>query len=151
MTDENVTIRRAAVQDAEALASLFDSYRQFYGQSSNPEGARKFLADRLRHGESTVFVAENREILTGFVQLFPAFSSVSLARTFILNDLFVVLDHRRSGIARALIAAAVEFSRDVGAVRISLSTAVTNGPAQALYEEVGWSKQTDYDVYVLKL
>jgi len=32
MTDENIAIRRASLQDAEALAPLFDSYRQFYGQ-----------------------------------------------------------------------------------------------------------------------
>ena len=151
MTDERVTIRRAGFQDAGALAPLFDAYRQFYGQPSDLEGARVFLADRLRSGESTVFIADNRNIPAGFVQLFPTYSSVSLARTFILNDLFVVLDERRSGIARALISAAVEFAREVGAVRMSLSTAVTNSPAQALYEGAGWSRQTDYHVYVLKL
>jgi GNAT superfamily N-acetyltransferase len=151
MIDENVTIRRAAVRDAEILAPLFDSYRQFYGQSSNLEAARSFLVDRLRNGESTVFIADNSDQPAGFVQLFPTFSSVSLARTFILNDLFVAPDHRRCGIARALIYAAVEFSREAGAIRINLSTAVTNGSAQALYEAAGWSRQADYHVYVLKL
>ena len=150
MMGERVSIRRAALPDAEALAPLFDAYRQFYGQASNREAARSFLADRLRYGESTLFIAETGGEPAGFAQLFPTFSSVSLARTFILNDLFVAPSHRRSGMGRGLISAAVEFARQAGAARISLSTAVTNGPARALYEAAGWSRQTDYHVYVLK-
>jgi GNAT superfamily N-acetyltransferase len=151
MSDGRIIVRSAALQDLEALVPLFDSYRQFYGQSPNSESAREFLRERLERGESTVFIAADSARAVGFVQLFPAFSSVSLARTFILNDLFVVAGLRRSGIGQALISAAVEFARAVGAVRLSLSTAVTNGPARALYEAMGWSKQVDYDVYVLKL
>jgi len=109
------------------------------------------LAERLQLGESTVFIAGDSAQPAGFVQLFPTFSSVALARTFILNDLFVAPDHRRSGVGRALLSAAVEFAREGGAARISLSTAVANGPAKALYEAAGWSKQTDYHVYVLRL
>jgi GNAT superfamily N-acetyltransferase len=151
MTDEQIAIRRAGVEDVAALFPLFDAYRRFYGQSSNPDLARKFLDDRLRRGESTVFVAENGARLSGFVQLFPTFSSVALAPSFVLNDLFVVPGLRRAGIGQALIAAAVEFAKEAGATRISLSTGVANGPAQALYEATGWSKQTDYHVYVMKL
>jgi GNAT superfamily N-acetyltransferase len=151
MSDGTIIVRSAALQDVEALVPLFDSYRQFYGQPSDPESAREFLRERLRCGESTVFIAADSARAVGFVQLFPAFSSVSLARTFILNDLFVVADVRRSGVGHALISAAVEFAKAVGAVRLSLSTAVTNGAARALYEAMGWSKQVDYDVYVLRL
>lgn len=150
MTRESATIVRAEPKDAEALAPLFDSYRRFYGQPSNLERARAFLTDRLRRGESSVFIACVGDRFAGFVQLFPSFSSVSLAPTFVLNDLYVASDYRRCGIGRALIAAAVACATEAGAVRISLSTAVTNSAAQALYEAVGWSKQTDYDVYVLK-
>jgi GNAT superfamily N-acetyltransferase len=151
MTDTTITIRRASLLDIEALVPLFDAYRQFYGQSSNQQLARAFLTDRLRGGESTVFIADNGARDVGFVQLYPTFSSVSLARVFVLNDLFVIPESRRSGAGQALIAAAVEFCRDAGAVRIVLSTAVTNGPAQVLYEATGWVKETAYYVYVLKL
>jgi ribosomal protein S18 acetylase RimI-like enzyme len=144
-------IRRAALEDVEVLAPLFDSYRQFYGQPSNPELAREFLTQRLERGESTAFIADDSARAVGFVQLFPMFSSVALARTYVLNDLFVIPESRCSGVGRALLAAATEFCRNAGAVRVSLSTAVTNAPARALYEATGWVKQTDYDVYVLKL
>jgi ribosomal protein S18 acetylase RimI-like enzyme len=151
MNDSRGSVRRAALHDVEALVPLFDSYRQFYGQASNPELAREFLTTRLQRGESTLFIADDGARAVGFVQLFPMFSSVALARTYVLNDLFVVPESRRSGVGRALVAAAIEFCRNAGAVRVSLSTAVTNAPARALYEATGWAKQTDYDVYVLKL
>jgi ribosomal protein S18 acetylase RimI-like enzyme len=151
MNDSSGSIRRAALHDVEALVPLFDSYRQFYGQASNPALAREFLTERLQRGESTVFIAGEGARAVGFVQLFPMFSSVALARTYVLNDLFVVPESRCSGVGRALVAAALEFCRNAGAVRVSLSTAVTNAPARALYEATGWVKQTDYDVYVLKL
>jgi ribosomal protein S18 acetylase RimI-like enzyme len=151
MHDSRGSIRRADLQDVEVLVPLFDAYRQFYGQASNPELAREFLTERLRRGESTVFIAADNARAVGFVQLFPMFSSVALARTYVLNDLFVIPESRCSGVGRALVAAAIEFSKNAGAVRVSLSTAVTNAPARALYEATGWVKQTEYDVYVLKL
>ncbi len=149
MIDEAVRVRPAELEDLKELALLFDSYRQFYGQSSNLESARRFLADRLRNRESTVFLALEGQRAVGFAQLFPTFSSVSLARAFILNDLFVVPEARRAGAGRALLSAAVDFCREAEAVRVSLSTAVTNRAAQALYEATGWSRQADYQVYVL--
>jgi len=152
MTDATITIRRADLRDAEALAPLFDLYRQFYEQPSNAALARQFLLERFRRDESTVFMAEgDAPSPVGFAQLFPTFSSVSLARAFVLNDLFVAPEFRRRGIAQALLSAAVDFCRNIGAVRISLSTAVTNAPARALYEANGWTRQTDYDVYLQKL
>lgn len=151
MRDARATIRRAALRDLEVLVPLFDSYRQFYGQSSNLELARRFLTERFERGESTVFIAEDGATAVGFVQLYPTFSSVSAARIYILNDLFVAPEARRRGVGHALIGAAVEFSRSAGAVRVNLSTSVTNHPAQALYEACGWTKDTGYYVYELKL
>jgi hypothetical protein len=42
-------------EQVELVAPLFDAYRQFYGQSPNLEGARQFLAERLRQGQSVIF------------------------------------------------------------------------------------------------
>jgi len=150
MNDGSTGVRRATIEDVGALVPLFDAYRQFYEQPSNPESCRGFLVERFRQNESTVFIAEDASrSAIGFVQLFPTFSSVSLARTFVLNDLFVVPERRRGGTARALLSSAVDFCRSAGAARISLSTATTNAPAQALYERSGWVRQTAYFVYTL--
>ena len=83
----------------------------------------------------------------GFTQLYPSFSSVSLARTFILNDLFVVPSHRRSGVGSELLRAAVEHARALGAVRVTLNTDIQNTAAQATYEARGWKRDREYFVY----
>lgn len=142
-----ITIRQAVLSDIDALASLFDNYRQFYGRASDVGAAREFLTARFNRGESVVFIAHEDNTPVGFVQLYPGFSSVSLARTFVLNDLFVRERWRRSGIASQLMAAAVEFAKSSGAVRLSLSTAITNETAQAVYKSSGWKRDEQFYVY----
>ena len=133
-------IRRAGPQDLDALAILFDGYRRFYGQDSDISGARDWLRSRLRLGESVVFVAASADALVGFTQLYPMYSSVRMARTWILNDLFVAENARRGGVARALLDAAARFAQDEGAAGISLETTRDNAPARALYLAAGWSE-----------
>ena len=142
-----ITIRQSVLSDIDALVSLFDNYRQFYGRASDVGAAREFLTARFNHGESVVFIAHEDNIPVGFVQLYPGFSSVSLARIFVLNDLFVREQWRRSGIASQLMAAAVEFAKASGAVRLSLSTAITNETAQAVYQSSGWKRDEQFYVY----
>jgi GNAT superfamily N-acetyltransferase len=133
-------IRRAGPQDLDALAILFDGYRRFYGQDSDIAGARDWLRSRLRLGESVVLVAASADALVGFTQLYPMYSSVRMARTWILNDLFVAENARRGGVARALLDAAARFAQDEGAAGISLETTRDNAPARALYLAAGWSE-----------
>lgn len=142
-----ITTRQALRSDIDALASLFDNYRQFYGRTSDVSGAHEFLTARFNHEESVVFIAHEGNTPVGFVQLYPGFSSVSLARTFVLNDLFVREQWRRSGIASQLLEAAVEFAKSSGAVRLSLSTAISNETAQALYQSSGWKRDEQFYVY----
>ena len=127
----SIAVRQAVFADLDALVKLFDAYRMFYGQVSDPAGARTFLGQRFEHAQSVVLIAEERDNALGFTQLYPSFSSLSMARTFLLNDLFVAPHQRRKGVGKVLLQAAADFARHVGAVRLTLSTAVTNAPAQA--------------------
>lgn len=131
-------IRRASAADLDALVPLFDAYRVFYAQPSDPVRARDFLAERMANGESVVLLAERGPSAVGFTQLYPIFSSVRTARTWLLNDLFVVEGARRGGIARALLDAAAAFARGQGAAGIVLETTRDNAPARALYRAAGW-------------
>ena len=145
-------VRQATVSDLDKVAPLFDAYRQFYRRPSDLDLARQFLEDRLQRNESTVFVALRQDgSVVGFTQLFPSYSSASAARVFILNDLFVAPAARRIGAGSLLLRAAAGFARSAGAVRLTLSTEVTNQAAQALYEAEGWKQQTDFLVYGLTL
>jgi GNAT superfamily N-acetyltransferase len=76
---------------------------------------------------------------------------VSLARIFILNDLFVSPDVRKKGVAKKLMQAAANFAKSLGAARMSLSTSVSNVSAQTLYESMGWEKDDQFYYYQLLL
>lgn len=142
-----VTVRQAVLADVSPLAPLFDAYRQFHGRESDEYQAYEFLLERFNHGESVILVAENKTGLRGFVQLYPSFSSISLARTLILNDLYVIPAARRQGVASALLRAATAYARRVRASRITLSTLVDNEAAQHLYREHGWLPDEQYKVF----
>jgi GNAT superfamily N-acetyltransferase len=151
MDERSITARQATIFDLDLLIPLFDLYRQFYRRPSDPDLARRFLRERFEHNESIVFLAILGNGSVGFTQLFPSFSSAAAARIFILNDLFVLPEARRMGAGSQLLAAAVNFGLAAGAVRLTLSTEVTNEAAQALYESEGWARQTDFYAYNLAL
>jgi ribosomal protein S18 acetylase RimI-like enzyme len=135
----SVAVRYAGIADLDALVPLFDAYRMFYEQDSDPAAARDFLSARLQAGESVILAAHAQgSTVVGFTQLYPMFSSVRLARTWVLNDLFVSGHARRRGVARALLEAAADFARDDGALRLELETTPDNTDAQALYRDCGW-------------
>lgn len=146
-----ITTRQAVLADLDALASLLDAYRQFYGQSSDLAAARSFLKARFEHGQSIVFLAESQGQTVGFTQLYPSFSSVSMARVFVLNDLYVDPQARRTGVASALLKAAQNHAQNLGAVRLSLNTDVQNRSAQALYDAMGWQRDQQFYAYHLHL
>jgi GNAT superfamily N-acetyltransferase len=146
-----ITVRQATIFDLEALVPLFDAYRQFYRQTGDLGLARQFLRDRFQHSESIIFVAERAESAVGFTQLFPSFSSTAAARIFVLNDLFVSPEARRMGVGTLLLGAAARFGRELGAVRLTLSTEVSNSTAQALYEGEGWVRRDEFCVYNLAI
>ena len=109
--------------------------------------ARSFLEERVARHESVVFVARLQGAAIGFTQLYPCFASVSLARMFVLYDLFVAPQARRCGTAAALLRAAVDYAAGQGAGQLMLQTALTNLPAQRLYEREGWVRDNDFYVY----
>lgn len=133
-----MNVRRATVEDVDAVAPLFDLYRTFYEQPSDLALAHRFINERLQKGESVIFLAEVDGKAAGFTQLFPSFSSVGATRIWILNDLYVDAAARRQGVAQALLQAASEFARADGARRLELETDHGNDSAQALYRRLGW-------------
>src|SRR2546430_8504474 len=138
---------RAGLDDLEALVPLFDGYRQFYRQPSDPDGARAFLAERIKRGESVIFVALVDGAAAGFTQLYPLFSSVSMKRLWLLNDLFVAPAGRRAGAGRALLDRAERWARETGAKGLTLSTELTNATSQRLYESAGWTQDDEFVHY----
>ena len=146
----SLSIRRAGLDDLDQLAPLFDAYRRFYQQPGDLPRARVFLRERLERAESTVLIAEHDGTMVGFTQLYPMFSSVRTMRIWILNDLYVAEQARRSSVARGLLDAAAQLARENGAARLMLETGRDNAPARALYQAAGWSED-DSQWYSLSL
>lgn len=144
-------IRRASIDDLPHLVPLYDGYRQFYRQPSDPLLAERFLRDRLTRGDSVIFLAEDDSRPLGFTQLYPIFSSISAGPAWVLNDLFVAPGARKSGIGRALLERARTHGLETGARWLSLSTERTNVTAQRLYESLGWLRENEYYHYELPL
>ena len=144
----DIAIARAEPKDLDDVVPLFDGYRQFYGQRSDLAAARAFLRDRMERAESVIYVAYTAPgEAAGFTQLYPSFSSVSLKRLWVLNDLFVRSDVRRGGVGRALLERARLHAVETGAKGLVLNTAVTNKPAQTLYESCGWQRDDEFFQY----
>ncbi|MCG7377025.1 GNAT family N-acetyltransferase [Paenibacillus sp. ACRSA] len=165
MTDQ---IRIAELADTEHVSELFNQYRMFYNQPSDLEGVSQYIKDRMQRNESIILVAErviesgehdqNTEVdnrnnrgVMGFVQLYPSFSSVSMGCIWVLNDLYVLPEYRQQGIARKLLQASRALAKERGIIRLSLSTAISNKQAQALYESEGYAVDTNFLYYDLNV
>jgi ribosomal protein S18 acetylase RimI-like enzyme len=141
----------AHVEHLQEVSKLFDQYRFFYKKSSDIEAARAFLRERFQKHDSIIFIARDNGLIVGFTQLYPSFSSVSMKRVWILNDLFVEEAFRKKGVAKSLMGAAENFAWETESVRIVLSTQISNIAAQSLYESLGYIKDKDFCHYALQL
>ncbi len=151
LTALEIEIVQATPADVGAVAPLFDAYRQFYKKPSNEEAARRFLFARLSKGESVLFLAQCDRVPRGFVHLYPVFSSTNLTRQWILNDLYVVPEARKHGVAHALMNRARQFADGTQADGLTLETATDNQTAQRLYERLGWERDEQFYRYFLAL
>ena len=142
-----MNIHQATINDLDSLTELFDFYRIFYKQASDLEGAREFLEERLSKNESVIFIAYEDGKPVGFTQLFPSFSSVSMQKSFVLNDLYVKETARRKGVAKELINRAIALAKETNAKGILLETGKENVIAQKLYEMIGFTKESNYYYY----
>jgi ribosomal protein S18 acetylase RimI-like enzyme len=143
-----ISTRPATLDDVDAVALLFDAYRQFYKQAADLQLARRFIHERLQRQESVLIVAETApEMLVGFCQLYPMFCSVKAARTYTLYDLFVSPEARGTGAGRLLMLAAEAHATRAGVSRMELSTARDNIVAQSLYESLDWVRDEAFFVY----
>jgi GNAT superfamily N-acetyltransferase len=73
-----------------------------------------FFGNIYKKNDSTIFLAEENGNMIGFTQLYPSFSSVSMKRIWILNDLFVAEVYRKQGVAKQLMDTAEAFVREAG-------------------------------------
>lgn len=141
-------IRQADKNDIEQLAELFNAYRVFYNKASDISGAKDFLATRMQNNESVIYISEASDgKLTGFVQLYPLFSSTRMNKLWLLNDLFVHADFRGNGYSVALIEKAKELAKATNSAGLILETEKTNKIGNHLYPKTGFERDEDHNYY----
>jgi GNAT superfamily N-acetyltransferase len=141
-------IRKAIAGDLQALALLFDNYRQFYGKAADFTAGHNFLRHRLSNNDSEIFIAEDDHAqLVGFVQLYPIFSSTRMKRLWLLNDLFIQPEHRGKGISVALIDACKALCRNTDSCGMILETSKDNTIGNNLYRKTAFSLDGDHNYY----
>ncbi len=146
--DPGVRVLRATRAHLDRLTDLFMSYLAFYRRAHTRDDVRAYLAERMAHKESVIFLAvegsgAGTELL-GFVQLYPTFSSLRLSRMWVLNDLFTVPEARRRGVGHLLIAAARTMAVGTSATHLELLTHRDNVVAQRVYESAGFRRDDQY-------
>jgi len=128
------------LSDLDNLSGLFNSYRMFYGKKSDLKVAEKFLRSRIENKDSKIFVCDLNNELSGFVQLYPIFSSTRVSKYWLLNDLFVDIKKRGKGYSKLLIERSKELVIESNACGMMLETEKSNDIGNMLYSSTGFKK-----------
>lgn len=143
-----IKIKKAGLGDLDQLSDLFDGYRKFYREESDLQMGRAFLQKRIENKESEIFVSVyESKILTGFVQLYPIFSSTRMKRLWLLNDLYVLSEYRGLGISVGLIQKAKELCVTTDSCGMILETARNNEIGNKLYHKTGFILDEEHNYY----
>lgn len=136
-----INIRFAARSDFERWLPLWLAYNRFYGRFdstalpnaiTNSTWERFHLADEPVH----CLVAESSGRLVGLVHFIFHRTTISIAPTCYLQDLYTLEAERGRGVGRLLIEAVYEQARKTGSARVYWLTHETNLSAMKLYDKV---------------
>jgi len=130
-----ISIDKLVPSDRVVWESLFRAYIDFYQRLEPPEmyerAWQEFQADTRMHA----FGARLDGRLVGITH-FLVHPNTSGPDVCYLQDLFTAEDVRGQGVARALIAAVVDWARAEGCSRVYWSTQESNATARRLYDQV---------------
>jgi len=132
------TVRPATVADAPEVARLL---RDFNDEYDEPTPAVETLTERLCElivaSEATVLLGGAPPVGLAVIRFRPSLYTRSLDAY--LEELYVAPDRRGEGLGRALLDAALDASREIGAGWIHLGTSVDDTKARGLYESSGFT------------
>ena len=124
-------------------AELFDEYRQHYGANPAPEAVARWMRELMSHEAMRIYVAGPAGTVRGICSVSVVPAALSLRTAWVLRDLYVDPDARRTGVARSLLTTIADEARIEGAHRLSLQTETGNQRAIDLYAKVGFEVIND--------
>ncbi|MGE5617142.1 MAG: N-acetyltransferase family protein [Bacillota bacterium] len=143
-------VRPVVEADFAAWKPLWDGYNAFYGRegtSALPIQVTNTTWRRFLDENEPVhaLVAEEGGRLIGLAHYLFHRSTISIARTCYLQDLFTAESARGKGVGEALIEAVAARAKAAGAARLYWQTHEANAPARRLYDRV--AERSGFIVY----
>ena len=128
-------IRPALASDAPAVGALAQQFAGYLRDLGDPSDFNLTAVTYLRdgfgpHPAFSGIVAEDNDLVVGYLLYHFGYDSDAAARTFHVADLYVEAATRRRGIGRALMAEAAGIARTAGAKELvwSVHTTPTGSP-----------------------
>ena len=133
------SVRPAAREDHDSWKVLWDGYNAFYGRegpTALPESVTRSTWARFFDPSEPVhaLIAESDGALVGLAHYLFHRSTIQVAPTCYLQDLFTAEAARGKGVGRALIEAVYERARREGTGRVYWQTHESNAVAMRLYD-----------------
>lgn len=147
---ETIMIRRATLEDYQAVSTLFEQVDQLHADalpdlfqpSDGPARSQEWFAQIAASEDAALFVAEQQGILVGLVLCrvhnSPAFPLFVPRRYVHINDLVVHESFQGKGIGRLLMQRAHEWTKEQSMTDVELDVYEFNMPARTLYEHLGY-------------
>jgi GNAT superfamily N-acetyltransferase len=148
-----LTIRRAGRDDADALLALITALAEFEHLPPPDDAARARLVEH-GFGERPKFEAylaewEGGGGPVGYAFVFETYSTFLARPTLYLEDLFVLPEHRRRGVGKALLRFCTGLARARGCGRMEWTCLDWNVSAQRVYEGMGARRMSQWYLYRL--
>lgn len=132
----NIVIRKADIQDAEAIADISSND---LGYDCTAEFVEKKLA-WLDMRREAVFVAEIGTNVIGYIHI-EKYDTLYYETLANVLGLAVKSDSRRNGAGRLLIEAAEKWAKDIGAEGVRLNSGGSRTAAHSFYRSVGFDDE----------
>ncbi|WP_390883131.1 GNAT family N-acetyltransferase [Kovacikia minuta] len=143
-----MNLRPATPADVPTLFRLIQALAKYEKLSHAVTGSTALLADHLfgarRYAEALLAEVDGQPV--GFALFFYNYSTFLTKPGIYLEDLFVLPEYRRQGIARAMLTHLAQRAVAEGCGRFEWSVLDWNQPAIAFYEKIGASVLPDWRI-----
>ena len=143
-----MNIRLAQMEDAPVLDGLLTRlirYEHRYDGNLNPEyTVTDNYADMLGHEGCKIWLAEEDGAACGYLCAIVYDFPVYARPVVVLDALYICEEHRRRGIATALMAELKRYAASIKAHAIELKVYSSNAEALELYESSGFTETKKY-------
>jgi GNAT superfamily N-acetyltransferase len=139
-------IRAAEPRDVALLLGLFGELAEYEHLEHELRATEERLSEALfgRRPAAEALIAERGTEAVGYALFFPTFSSFLANEGIWLEDLFVRLSHRGTGVGRALLSAVAARVRERGGERLEWAALDWNEPALGFYRRLGASTMGEW-------